>query len=96
MSWAWTRTFYASRNGTIFNFEMKRQRDDAVKHHGFEKVLSAEAMKHYPNITRVGWREYGEFIDTAPTIIEAETCNKETGTCNKTDEDAVIANNGAE
>lgn len=72
MSWAWTRTFYASRNGTIFNFEMKRQRDDAVKHHGFEKVLSAEAMKHYPNIVRVGWREYDEFIDDAPTIIEAE------------------------
>ena len=66
MSWAWTRTFYASRNGTVFNFEAKRQRDDAVKHHGFEKMLSADAMKHYPNIVRVGWREYEEFIDNAP------------------------------
>ena len=63
MSWAWTRTFYASRDGTIYNFEMKRQRDDAVNNHGFEKVLSAEAMKHYPNIVRVGWRDYEKFID---------------------------------
>lgn len=52
---------------------MKRQRDDAVKHHGFEKMLSAEAMKHYPNeIVRVGWREYDEFIANTPTIIESE------------------------
>lgn len=71
MSWAWTRTFYATRNGTIFNFEAKRQRDDAVKHHGFEKMLSADAMNHYPNIVRVGWREYDEFIANAPTIIES-------------------------
>ena len=72
MSWAWTRTFYASRNGNIYNFEMKRQRDNAVKHHGFEKMLSADAMKHYPNITRVEWRDYEKFIVDAPTIIEAE------------------------
>lgn len=72
MSWAWTRTFYASSNGTIYNFEMKRQRDDAVKHHGFEKVLATDAWKHYPNIVRVGWRDYGRFIANAPTIIEAE------------------------
>lgn len=75
MSWAWTRTFYATRNGTIFNFEAKRQRDDAVKHHGFEKMLSADAMNHYPNIVRVGWREYDEFIANAPTIITAEPFN---------------------
>ena len=70
MSWAWTRTFYASRNGTIFNFEAKRQRDDAVQNHGFSKVLSAEAMKHYPNITRVGWRDYGKFIADAYAVNE--------------------------
>lgn len=72
MSWAWTRTFYASRNGIIYNFEMKRQRDDAVKHHGFGKVLSADAMKHYPNIIRIEWRDYEKFINAAPTIIESE------------------------
>lgn len=77
VSWAWTRTFYATKNGTIFNFEAKRQRDDAVKHHGFEKMLSADAMNHYPNIVRVGWREYDEFIAKAPTIIPAD--KEETG-----------------
>lgn len=71
MSWAWTRTFYASKDGIIYNFEMKRQRDDAVKHHGFEKVLSADAMKHYPNIVRVEWRDYERFL-AAPTITEAD------------------------
>ena len=70
MSWAWSRTFYAIRNGTIFNFEAKRQRDDAVKHHGFEKMLSADAMKHYPNIVRVGWREYDEFIESEEEEVE--------------------------
>ena len=27
MSWAWTRTFYASKDSVIYNFEMKRQRE---------------------------------------------------------------------
>lgn len=34
-----------------------------------------------------------ETLQDAPTIIEAETCNKPKETCNKPDEDAVIANN---
>lgn len=51
--WAWSRTFYATKNGTIYNFEAKRDRDDAVRNHGFEVMKAADAWKHYPNITRI-------------------------------------------
>lgn len=64
MSWAWSRTFYASKDGKIYNFEAKRDRDDAVRNHGFEKMASAEAWKHYPEITRIEWREYTRWIMT--------------------------------
>lgn len=58
MSWAWSRTFYAEKDGQMYNFEAKRNRDDAVKNYGFVKVPSAEAWKRYPNITRIEWRAY--------------------------------------
>lgn len=64
MSWAWSRTFYAQKDGRIFNFEAKRNRDDAVRNHGFEAIKSYDAWKHYPNITRIGWREYQKWILT--------------------------------
>lgn len=56
MSWAWSRTFYAQKDGRIFNFEAKRNRDDAVRNHGFEAMKSSDAWKHYPNITRITMR----------------------------------------
>lgn len=56
--WAWSRTFYATKDGRVYNFEAKRDRDDAVRNHGFAVMTAAEAQKHYPNITRVGWRDY--------------------------------------
>ena len=59
---AWSRTFYATKNGAVYNFEAKRDRDDAVKNHGFETITSAEAWKNYPDITRIGWREYPRWI----------------------------------
>lgn len=62
MSWAWSRTFYAQKDGRIFNFEAKRNRDDAVRNHGFEAMKSSDAWKHYPNITRIGWREYQKWV----------------------------------
>ena len=64
MSWAWTRTFYAQKDGRVYNFEAKRDRDDAVKNHGFQSMSAVEAWKRYPNITRVEWREYRKWIMT--------------------------------
>lgn len=58
MSFSWTRTFYAQRNGIVYNFEAKRDRDDAVRNHGFEAMTAADAWKHYPNIVRISWREW--------------------------------------
>ena len=43
MSWAWSRTFYAQKDGRIFNFEAKRNRDDAVRNHGFKAMKSSDA-----------------------------------------------------
>ena len=64
--WAWSRTFYAKKDGKIFNFEAKRDRDSAVRDHGFEKVKASEAYKCYPNITRIEWREYPRWIGGCP------------------------------
>lgn len=54
---AWSRNFYAKRNGKYICFEAKRNRDDAVKNWGYEKVSAKEAYKHYPHI-RISWREW--------------------------------------
>lgn len=59
---AWSRTFYAKKNNVYYNFDMKRQRDNAVQNHGFVKVSALEAYKHYSSIIRVPWRTYGNFI----------------------------------
>ena len=32
---AWTRKFYAEKDGVYYNFDRKRNRDDAVLNHGF-------------------------------------------------------------
>lgn len=40
---AWIRTWYAKRDGVYYNFDMKRQRDDAVKNHNMVKVPAVEA-----------------------------------------------------
>ena len=57
---AWTRTWYAKKDGIYYNFDMKKQRDDAVKNHGFCKVKAQEAYQHYQ--IQVPWRKYHEFI----------------------------------
>lgn len=62
--WAWSRTFYAEKDGLIYNFEAKRDRDDAVRNHGFQSMSAVEAQKSYPNITRIEWREYQKWITT--------------------------------
>ena len=55
---SWSRTFYAEKNGVYYNFDAKRQRDDAVKNHGMTGVTAAEAYKHYEKIVRVPWQKY--------------------------------------
>lgn len=57
---AWSRTFYAEKDNVYYNFEMKKQRDDAVRHHKFRKVSAAEAYKH--SLIRVHWTQYDKFI----------------------------------
>lgn len=57
---AWTRTFYAKKNGLYYNFDMKRQRDDAVKNLGMEKVSANEAYKHFRKIIQIPWETYEE------------------------------------
>lgn len=56
---AWTRTWYAKKNETYYNFDMKRQRDDAVKNYGMVKVSAVEAYKHFRGMVQVPWRQYG-------------------------------------
>lgn len=58
---AWSRTWYAKRDDEYFNFEMKKQRDDACKNYCFIKVSAKEAYEHYP-YTQVCWRRYDDFI----------------------------------
>ncbi len=58
---SWSRTWYAKRDGKYFNFEMKRQRDEACREYGFEKVSAKEAYDHYPYI-QIEWRKYENFI----------------------------------
>lgn len=59
---SWTRTFYAKKDGIYYNFDMKRQRDDAVKNHGMEIVSAAEAYKHYRKVIQIPWEQYEERI----------------------------------
>lgn len=60
---AWTRTFYAKKTGVYYNFDMKRQRDDAVKNHGMVKVPAVEAYKHFKGMVQVPWRMYRKIIE---------------------------------
>ena len=55
---AWTRTFYAKKDGVYYNFDMKRQRDDAVDNHGMTKVPAIEAYDHFKEMVQVPWRSY--------------------------------------
>ena len=72
---AWTRTFYAvGEDGIYYNFDMKRQRDDAVENHGLRKVSAAEAYKHYKKVIQVPWETYGEWLHRYQLALKA---NKE-------------------
>ena len=55
---AWTRTWYAKREGVYYNFDMKRQRDNAVKNHGMTRVPAVEAYEHFTGMVQVPWRMY--------------------------------------
>lgn len=58
---AWSRTFYAKKDDVYYNFERKRDRDDAVLNRGYESVTAAEAYQHYPHI-KVPWRKYESIV----------------------------------
>ena len=63
MSWAWTRTFYSLMNGQIYNFETKKQRDEACKEiDGREKYSACEAYKNYSNVIRVGFHDFDNWL----------------------------------
>ena len=55
---AWSRTFYATYRGLYYCFDAKRDRDHAVKNHGFESVTATEAYKHYGQVIQVPWQIY--------------------------------------
>lgn len=59
---AWSRTWYAEKDGKYYNFEMKKQRDEACRCYGFTKVPASVAYKHYPHI-KIEWRKYQKFIE---------------------------------
>lgn len=59
---AWTRTWYAKRDGVYYNFDMKRQRDDAVNNHGMVEVSAIEAYKHFKEMVQVPWETYEKVI----------------------------------
>lgn len=64
MSWVWTRTFYAKKNGFIYNFEAKRQRDIAVKELGMEKCPAIEAYeKKSSEYIRVWYHEFDRWLE---------------------------------
>lgn len=65
MSWAWTRTFYAIKNGVIYNFEAKKQRDIAIKDLNMSKYPASEAYKNYSNIVRVGYHDFNKWKEGA-------------------------------
>lgn len=67
MSWAWTRTFYARKDGEIYNFEAKRNRDDAVMTLGLVPMNAADAYKSRSDIQRIEWREYEQWKVTYGT-----------------------------
>lgn len=58
---AWSRTWYAKRDGQYYNFEMKKQRDEACEKYGFSKCSAKEAYENYPYI-QIEWRKYQDFI----------------------------------
>ena len=45
------------------NFDMKRQRDDAVKNHNMVKVPAIEAYDHFKDMVQVPWRMYEKMIE---------------------------------
>lgn len=59
---AWTRTWYSEKDGVYYNFDMKRQRDEAVRLYGHRLVFATEAYNHYPQMKQVPWRNYSDFV----------------------------------
>ena len=74
---AWSHTFYATytKRGktTYYNFEQKKDRDEAVRY-GFKKVSAQEAYKHYHEMKRVECREFDRFIKPYRTRIMPLIC----------------------
>ena len=69
---AWTRTFYAKKDGIYYNFDWKRCRDDAVKNHGMEKVSAQEAYQHFNKVIQIPWEQYEERIKYIDMVSEDE------------------------
>lgn len=61
---AWSRTWYAERDGKYYNFDMKKQRDSICNTMdlGFRKVSASEAYNHFSDMVQVPWRTFDNFI----------------------------------
>jgi len=57
---AWSRTWYAEKDGIVYNFDMKKQRDECCREYGFRLMSASEAYEHYPQ-TKVPWQTYDHF-----------------------------------
>lgn len=58
---AWSRTWYAEKDGVIYNFDMKKQRDELCNKHGFNLVTAKDAYGMYGNLVKVPWQNYESF-----------------------------------
>ena len=61
MAFAWSRTFYAVKDGSVYNFEAKRDRDHACNNYGFRSLPAAIAYKSNDRIKVPSWK-YRELI----------------------------------
>lgn len=62
MSWA-VKEYYAEKNGKFYSFESIKQRNDAIKNHGMEKVPSSEIYKYRIQYQRIPLEHYDRMID---------------------------------
>lgn len=56
---SWSRTFYAIKNGQVYRFEAKRQRDTAVRYYGLE-AITAKAAYDLGEPIKVSVRDFGK------------------------------------
>ena len=69
MSWARTRTFYAKKDGKVYNFEAKSQRDRAVTILNMEKCSASEAYKKgLSKCIRVWYHDFEQWLEIARQI----------------------------